>query len=159
MKSKDTHEPAAVIGWREWIALPEIGVPGVKAKIDTGARTSALHTHDYQLFERDGAQWVRFHIHPLRRTSQIELTCEAEVSDMRQVKDSGGHVELRPFIKTAVSIGGIEFIAEISLTNREQMKFRMLLGRTALRHTFLVNPAGDFLLSANLSKKYDIPRS
>ena len=99
----------SIIGWREWLALPEIGVPGIKAKIDTGARTSALHTHDYEVFERDGSEFVRFHLHPLKQTDRVELTCEAPVLNYREVKDSGGHAEQRPFIRTLARLGKVEW--------------------------------------------------
>ena len=141
-------EPAApklVVGWREWLSLPALGVPAIKAKIDTGARSSALHTHDYELFERDGRQMVRFHLHPLRRSDR-EYSCEAEVADLREVRDSGGHSEQRPFIATTARLGTFEWTIHLSLTNRESMKFRMLLGRQALAGCFVVDPVRSYLL-------------
>jgi hypothetical protein len=149
--SKVTEKP--IIGWREWISLPQIGVPGIKVKIDTGARSSALHTHDYKIFERDGQEFVRFHLHPLRRRNSIELTCEAPVHDYREVKDSGGHPELRPFIRTLAKLGEETWEIDINLTNREAMKFRMLLGREALA-PFLVNPSQNYLIGKNRSHEY-----
>ena len=89
-----------LIGWREWLALPGIGIPGIKAKIDTGARTSSLHTFSLEEFSRDGRRMVRFGIHPLQKRRDVELFCEAPVVDRRQVKDSGGHVEKRYVIET-----------------------------------------------------------
>ena len=140
-----------IIGWREWLSLPDLGIPGIKAKVDTGARTSALHTHDYTLFERDGAQWVKFHLHPLTKSSKIEFSCEAPVTDLRNVKDSGGHVENRPFIQTTAMIGIYQWKILLSLTNRENMKFRMLLGREAVAGDFLVDPAKSYQQSKRYS--------
>lgn len=149
-----TDPTRSMIGWREWLALPQVGVPGIKAKIDTGARTSALHTHDYEVFQRDGEDWVRFKLHPLTRTDKIELICEAPVLEFRQVKDSGGHTEDRPFIKTMAKLGSIEWEIRLSLTNREGMKFRMLLGREALTQHFVVDPTASYLLGRKRSREY-----
>jgi hypothetical protein len=146
----DGSDSPTIIGWREWLSLPELGIPGIKAKVDTGARSSALHTHDYEMFERDGAPWVKFHLHPLTKSSRIEFTCEAPVTDMRNVKDSGGHVENRPFIQTTAKVGTFLWKINLCLTNRENMKFRMLLGREAVAGDFLVDPAKSY----QLSKKY-----
>lgn len=142
-----------VIGWREWITLPEICVPGIKAKIDTGARSSSLHTHDFEVMTREGQDYVRFHLHPLPRVSDIELTCEAPVLEYREVKDSGGHPELRPFIRTLAKIGEMAWEIDINLTNREGMKFRMLLGREALK-PFLINPSENYLIGKSLAHEY-----
>ena len=144
----------AVIGWREWLALPELEVPGIKAKVDTGARTSSLHTHDYEVFARDGRDIVRFHLHPLRKNDKVLLTCEAPVLNFREVKDSGGHTEQRPFIRTLVRICTFEWQVDLSLTNREGMKFRMLLGREALAGKFTVDSSASYLLGKSLRRKY-----
>lgn len=153
--SKD-GDTASTIGWREWLSLPKLRVPGIKAKIDTGARSSALHTHDYEIFEKNGREYVRFHLHPLRRIDEILLTCEAPVSDYREVKDSGGHAERRPFVRTRARLGNVEWDVDLSLTNREGMKFRMLLGREALAERFLVNPSSSYLLGKSLIRRYDL---
>lgn len=149
----DTPSPM-LIGWREWLELPEIGVAGIKAKVDTGARTSALHTHDYTVYQRDGVDWVRFHLHPLPRNRDVELSCEAPVLAFREVKDSGGHAEHRPFILTPARIGGFEWPIELSLTNRESMKFRMLLGRTSLVPHFRVDPGRSYLIGRRPRRLY-----
>ncbi len=144
-----------VIGWREWIALPDLGILGVKAKIDTGARTSSLHTHDYELYQdAAGNDRVRFHLHPLRRDETVELSCDCEVHSIREVKDSGGHVEERPFIEVPVQLGSFSWRVEFSLSNRETMKFRCLLGRVALKERFLVDPTQSYLLSTSLATAY-----
>ena len=143
-----------LIGWREWLALPDLGIPGIKAKIDTGARSSALHTHDYNVEQVGDRSWVTFHLHPLVHRPDVELTCRAEVESFRQVKDSGGHIENRPFIRTNVMLAGIEWPVLLSLTNREGMKFRMLLGRTALAGRFAVDAGLSYVVSRSLSQVY-----
>lgn len=156
--AESPHLP--IIGWREWIAFPELDIPGVKAKIDTGARSSALHTHDYEVYDGDdGEKRVRFHLHPLRDRDDVELSCDAPVSDLREVKDSGGHAELRPFIVVNAQLGEFSWPIELSLTNREGMRFRMLLGRAAVKGHFLVDSSRSYLLGRILSKRYPaVPR-
>lgn len=154
LPSESADSPKLLVGWREWLALPDLKIPAVKAKIDTGARTSCLHTHDYEIFSRAGTQMVRFHLHPLRRVESIMLTCESELLDQREVRDSGGHPEIRPFISTIVRIGEFEWPVELSLTNRESMKFRMLLGRQALAGYFVVDSAASYQLGGRLSRVY-----
>ncbi len=121
-----------IIGWREWLALPELQVPAIKAKIDTGARTSALHAFFVEPFTKDGRQMVRFGVHPLQKRLDVEIFCEAPVKDFREVSDSGGHREMRYVIETTILIGDLPRQVEMTLTNRDNMKFRMLLGRTAM---------------------------
>jgi len=120
------------IGWREWLALPELQVPAIKAKIDTGARTSALHAFFVEPFTKEGRQMVRFGVHPLQKRLDVEIFCEAPVKDFREVSDSGGHREMRYVIETTILIGDLPRQIEMTLTNRDNMKFRMLLGRTAM---------------------------
>lgn len=138
-------EPKIPIGWREWVALPALGIPAIKAKIDTGARTSALHAYYIELFRRNRRHLVRFGIHPLQRTARPELVCEAEVMDVRIVMDSGGHREKRIVIETNLALGGVEWPIELTLTNRESMLFRMLLGRTAMTRRVRIDPAASYL--------------
>ena len=137
----------AIIGWREWVALPELGVDRIKAKIDTGARTSALHALQPETFQRKGEPYVRFRVHPVQKHRHPEILCEALLLDSREVKNSGGHIEHRFVIETPLQIGKRVFSVEITLTDRAPMGFRMLLGRTAVRRRFLVNPGSSFLLS------------
>ena len=132
-------------GWEEWLALPDLGVPAIKAKVDTGARTSALHAFRVEPVTRDGVDWVRFWVHPQQRSHDEEVCCEAPVLDRRVVRDSGGHEELRYVIETTVRVGGEDIRAEATLTDRDSMRFRMLLGRTALRKRFLVDSGRSYL--------------
>ncbi|MFT5190039.1 MAG: hypothetical protein ACI9DF_002808 [Verrucomicrobiales bacterium] len=143
-----------VIGWREWLRFPGLGIPGIKAKIDTGARSSALHTHACEVFVRNGKDWARFQLHPLRQRGDLELTCEAPIVGYRNVKNSGGHQEKRPFIVATAAMGAVKWDIELSLTNRESMKFRMLLGRAAIAGRFSVDPQRSYLLSKRLSSLY-----
>ncbi len=128
----NTNTHSFEIGWREWLVLPELKVPGIKAKIDTGARTSALHAFVVEPFINDGLQMVRFGVHPLQKRVDVEIFCVAPVKDYREVSDSGGHREMRYVIETEVLLGETSRRIEMTLTNRDNMKFRMLLGRTAM---------------------------
>lgn len=137
-----------VIGWREWISLPELGIDRIKAKIDSGARTSALHAFAIRPFKQEGKHYIHFKMHPLQRRTDTVVECVSEVQDIRWVTDSGGHRERRYVIKTPVIMGAHTWVIEITLTNRDIMNFRMLLGRTAMRYRAVVNPAASFLLSS-----------
>lgn len=133
-----------VIGWREWVGLPDLGVETVKAKVDTGARTSSLHAFRARLFERDGEEWVRFEIHPHQRSAREARQVERPVVDHRTVRSSNGQVQQRPVIRTVVELHGRRWPIDVTLTNRDEMGFRMLLGRAAIRRRFLVDPARSF---------------
>jgi len=144
----------ARLGWREWVSLPDLGIPAIKAKLDTGARTSSLHAFMIEPFRSDGRLKVRFGIHPLQRREDVEIISTAEVIDRRYVIDSGGHRELRYVIQTPIHIGQRSWDIEVSLTNRDIMRFRMLLGRTAMQKRLLVDPQGSYLAGRSLMRVY-----
>ena len=143
-----------IIGWREWLALPDLDIQAVKAKIDTGARTSALHTFGLEPFEKGGILKVKFGVHPLQRRKDIEINCVADVVDRRRVTSSDGQSEIRYVIRTAVALGEFRWPIELTLTNRKSMRFRMLLGRAAISEHLLVDPAKSYLTGRRLSKVY-----
>lgn len=134
--------PLPTFGWREWVALPGLGVPAIKAKLDTGARTSVIHAHR---IERDARGRLRFCVRPARH-DETEVWCEADLIEDRWITDSGGHREFRPVIRTDVTLAGHTWAIEVSLTARDSMMFRMLLGRTALAGHGIVDPAGSYLM-------------
>ncbi|MES1939758.1 hypothetical protein T5B8_05931 [Salinisphaera sp. T5B8] len=144
--SQGVPDPAnpAVIGWREWVSLPALGIDWIKAKIDTGARTSALHTFQLDVEHEHGAKVARFGVHPFQRDNDTITWCQAPVVDERSVRDSGGHQEWRFVIETPVRMAQREWPIEITLTARDTMLFRMLLGRTAMR-CLRVDPLASFL--------------
>lgn len=142
-----------IIGWREWLSIPELGIPRIKAKVDTGARTSCLHTCGLEIYEDEaGSARIRFTVHPLQKKPDYSVDCDCPLLNQRQVKDSGGHEEVRPFIRIPVTLGSITWEVEFSLTNRDNMKFRMLLGRTAMNGRFLVNPGISYQLGKPLRR-------
>ncbi len=130
-------------GWREWLALPDLGIPSIRAKLDTGARSSALHVDDMTLLQRDGRQRVRFALRPGTDLPSVDV--ETEVIDIRPVTDSGGRTRERPFIRTLLELAGERWPIEMNLTNRADMLFPMLLGRTAMAGRLLVDPSQSFL--------------
>jgi hypothetical protein len=134
------------IGWREWVSLPDLGIEHIKAKIDTGARTSALHAFSVRAFTKKGNKMVRFKIHPYQRRNDIVVECVAPILERRWVTDSGGHREQRYVIESTVQLGEDNWPIELTLTNRETMKFRMLLGRTAMKNRVVVNPGRSYLI-------------
>ncbi|MDH3661943.1 MAG: ATP-dependent zinc protease [Alphaproteobacteria bacterium] len=137
-----------VVGWREWLSLPDLGIELIKAKVDTGARTSALHAFDIAPFQQNGDTWVRFNIHPLQRNDVLILPCTCRALDYRWVTNSGGGREQRFVIETLVHVGDEAWPIEVTLTSRDQMGFRMLLGRTAIRKHFVVDPGRSFCASS-----------
>lgn len=145
MADRKAPEAAAIVGWREWVALPAWGVEHVKAKVDTGARTSALHAHDLTAFIRDDAPWVKFAIHPFQGSDRGAVEVEAPVTEEREVRSSNGEVDVRPVVVTDVILAGHNRSIEVTLTQRDAMGFRMLVGREALRAAFLVDPGKSYL--------------
>ena len=147
-------QPREIIGWREWLALPQLGIPAIKAKIDTGARTSALHTFSLEEFSSGQRRMVRFGIHPLQKRKDVELFCEAPVLERRRVKDSGGHIEMRYVIQTTVALKNALWRINVTLTNRDGMMFRMLLGRTAVEKKFAIDPGRSYTAGRSLARSY-----
>lgn len=135
-----------IIGWREWIALPELNVEKLRCKVDTGAKTSALHAFYVEPYEEHGIAKVRFGLHPDENSTSTEKHCEAVVIDQRSVTDSGGHSEQRFVIQTAVVLGAETWPIQLTLTNRDTMRHRMLLGRTAIMDNFLVDSGAQHLM-------------
>ena len=152
MEARLTPKEPLKIGWREWVGLPDFRVDAIKAKIDTGARTSALHAYRIEPFRRGGVLWLRFELHPLQRSERTKVTCEARAIDERTVRNSGGGVERRYIIKTLLKLGGRSWPIELALANRDQMGFRMLLGRSALEGRALIEPGRSYLLGARVPK-------
>ena len=138
------ESPLIILGWREWVALPDLNINRIKAKIDTGARTSALHAFVIDPYHKGNEQWVMFAIHPEQLHTDVSIECHAKVKDRRLVTDSGGHKQRRYVIETPVMLGTLQVTTEITLTNRDSMRFRMLLGRTAMKGRFMVNPQASY---------------
>jgi hypothetical protein len=140
------------VGWREWVCLPELKVDAIKAKIDTGARTSALHAYRIEPFRRAGVLWLRFELNPIQRSEKMKVACEARAIDERTVRNSGGGVEHRYIITTMLKLGEVSWPIELALANRDQMGFRMLLGRTALQGRALIEPGRSYLVGSAPAK-------
>lgn len=133
-----------IIGWREWVKLPDLGVPFLKAKVDTGARTSSLHAFDLEIFKKRGFDYARFVIHTIQRQKKPSITVEAKVAEYRQVKSSNGQKSLRPVIITSIELLGEKWPIELTLANRDEMGFRMLLGRESFKNRMLVDVSKSF---------------
>jgi len=148
-KTKKVRRPLTVIGWREWVALPGLSVPYIRVKVDTGAQTSALHAFNLERFEHeDGREWVSFEVHPLQHKRRPSVAVEAPMHDLRRVRSSNGRSELRPVILTDLGLPDQSWPIELTLTRRDEMTFRMLLGREALRGHCLVDTGKSYLLAA-----------
>jgi len=142
-----------IIGWREWVGLPELGIKRIKAKVDTGARSSSLHAFRIVEFQRDGKTFVRFQIHPVQRKANVTIQAEAEVLEYRLVRSSSGKAQRRPVIITSISLLGFSWPVELTLANRDEMGFRMLLGREAFRKRFLVDAGNSYYGGVPKKKK------
>ncbi len=154
---KKSHLP--VIGWREWVGLTGLGIKKIKAKVDTGARSSSLHAFEIEDFQRDGEDWVRFSVHPVQRKIEKVITAEAPVLEYRSVRSSSGKASVRPVIVTDVSLLGQSWPVELTLANRDDMGFRMLLGREAYRGRFVVDAGNSYYGGKPPRKKKTEPPS
>lgn len=142
------QKPLAVVGWREWVSLPLLGIEKIKAKIDTGAKTSALHAYDVHPVKRQGRDFIKFKVHPLQRNTRRVVECEAPLLEWRYITDSGGRRTLRPVVRTVLNVGELAVEVEITLIARDQMGFRMLVGREALKRRCIVDPSKSFIARA-----------
>ncbi len=143
------RKPRPLIGWREWVALPSLGIRAIKVKVDTGARSSALHAFDIEIFVEGEQEMVRFKVHPFQKDSQTTVEGVAPLIDRRIVRSSAGEASVRPVILTEIELAGQRWPIELTLTRRDTMGFRMLLGRQAVRRRFQIEPARSFLASNN----------
>ncbi|MGD2123003.1 MAG: ATP-dependent zinc protease [Gemmatimonadota bacterium] len=152
-RKKKSPSPKPTIGWREWVRLPDLGVDTIKVKVDTGARTSSLHAFGLKELEKNGTPYVRFVVHPEQKRAQPAIQVELPLLARRRVRDSGGKAELRPVVQTVVELMGQRWPIEVTLTRRDAMGFRMLLGRQAIRGRFAVDPGRSFLGGKRIRKK------
>lgn len=152
MKTKSKPD-LPLIGWREWISLPDLKIKSIKVKVDTGARSSSLHAIRQKIFERDREKWVRFQINPMQDTTTDKVTAEAKIIDFRSVRSSSGVAEMRPVIETRIKLLDRIWPIELTLSNRDAMGFRMLLGRQAFRKRFYVD-AGRSYYGGKIKNKY-----
>jgi hypothetical protein len=142
--SEKSSRSLPVIGWREWVSLEQFGIPTIKAKVDSGARSSSLHVFELDEFEREGQKWARFKVHPIQKNSEVEVEVEAPILEHRSVRSSSGKAQVRPVVQTTISMMGQSWPIEITLASRDKMKFRMLLGRQAFRGRFLLDAGVSF---------------
>jgi len=141
---QESDSQLPIIGWRERIELPQLGIQRIKAKVDTGARSSSLHAFDLETFERSDHEFIRFHVHTKQRTNRVTVQTEARILEYRSVRSSSGKAATRPVIVTNVTLLGVTWPVELTLANRDAMGFRMLLGREAFRRRFLVDAGKSF---------------
>lgn len=149
---KELNVESKIIGWREWVSLPDLGLVAIKGKIDTGAKTSSLHAYDIETEVKGAKTYVNFKVHPLQRDVSVVVSCRALLVDKRVVTNSGGDAEERFVIRTSMVIAGIKKKIELTLTNRETMKYRMLIGRAALKR-FYIDPSQSYLSGKSIKQK------
>ncbi len=151
--NEDLKKSATIIGWREWAALPDLGLFAIKGKVDTGAKTSSLHAFDIHVKKKEGKKaYVYFKVHPMQSDLTFVVSCKAPLADQRIVTDSGGHREERYVIRTWLQLGTHKKRIELTLSNRESMKYRMLIGRSALNQ-FYIDPSQSYLTGKSARQK------
>ncbi|MCM2375029.1 ATP-dependent zinc protease family protein [Aporhodopirellula aestuarii] len=143
--AKSVNEPMIIIGWREWVGLPELSVRQIKAKIDTGARSSSIHAFDVETYMEGETERVRFSIHPVQNRDDVFVNADVPILERRHVRSSNGEVAERIVIRTELEILQRRALIDLTLANRDAMGFRMLVGREAIRNHFLVDPGASFL--------------
>lgn len=148
----EVKKESKIIGWREWASLPDLGLTAIKGKIDSGAKTSSLHAFEIELEEKGTKTYVNFKVHPLQHDFSVVINCRALLVDRRYVTDSGGHKEERFVIRTSMVLAGVKKRIELTLTNRETMKYRMLIGRAALKH-YYIDPSQSYLSGKTVKQK------
>ena len=153
MTKLSNKKEALCVGWREWVGLPDIGIKQIKAKVDTGARSSSIHAFDIEEYSRSGKDFVKFRVCPIQKSNKKTPVIKARLIDVRNVRDSGGKVTRRPVIETTLKIGEFEWNIEMTLSNRDEMGFRMLIGRTGIPKDCLVNPHKSYLIGKKKRKK------
>ncbi|TQV85155.1 ATP-dependent zinc protease [Exilibacterium tricleocarpae] len=149
-------EEKTLLGWREWVCLPALHIDAIKAKIDTGAKTCALHAYFIEVYQKDNQDWLRFDIHPYQDRADLSVECHAKLVERRNVTDSGGHIENRFVIETDLAVGQHRFKSQVTLTDRENMRFRMLLGRNALNGRFVVDSEQSYCLGSDPAEIYAV---
>jgi ribosomal protein S6--L-glutamate ligase len=158
LEKKSKSPELAIIGREEWCVFEGLGIPAIKARIDSGAKTSSLHAYNIEHFLKQGEEWVRFNVHPLQRNREITVSCQAPLIGRRHVKSSSGTTKERPIIKVPITLGKHTFDIELNLASRDTMEFRMLLGREALMDRFVVNTSEQFKVQnfteAEINEKY-----
>ena len=142
-----------IIGWREWVSLPGLCDDPIKVKVDTGAATSALHAFDLSVVQRDGEHYAEFEIHPAQRSRKNAIRVSVPIVGFRRIRSSSGHSERRPVISAPIRIGARDFATELTLTTRDEMGFRMLLGRAALRRRYVVDASRSYVQGPYPDKK------
>ena len=147
MTKQKITKPKLIAGWREWCQLPDLNVEKIKVKLDTGAKTSSLHAFEIATFSHMGEEWLRFDVHPMQDNDTITHTCTSPIVDYRWITSSSGHSQKRFIIETTLRLGEFSSLIELSLANRDEMGFRMLVGRNALKGRILVDSSHSFLLS------------
>lgn len=147
------NQQKIIVGCEEWCSFQTLGIPAVKARVDSGAKTSSIHALNIQTFKRDNNPWVSFEVHPLQQNRKTTIRCEAPIIDRRSVKSSSGESEKRYVIQASMTLGQLEWDIELTLTNRDSMGYRMLLGREAMQYRMLVDPASSFLFGDKPSQE------